>query len=564
MQGSNRRFGLLPLPAKPPKLRTLIMAIDFTRKSILIIDDMPSMCGLLKAIAQSLGGKDIDLSYRAADAINRLAAKPYDIVLCDYYLGEGMNGQHILEQGRARGHIKTSTAFLMVTAEKSRGVVLGTLEENPDAYIVKPFNREIVQKTLERVLAQKEDMSAIHQAVERGDLATAISACGDKIQEQPENRLDYLKIQSGLMIEAERYAEAREIFEEILSERKIPWANLGMAKALYHAREYTQAKDVLGQLIANNKNHIECYDWLAKTYMALGDPVTAQRVLTLGVKLSPNSVQRVRSLAGLAVANNDIPTASRSYRELITRSKNSIYDPRADIMEFSQVLSQRGLDQEAREMLRIVQASQAATPPELLKIALIHTKAAHKDKNPAAAIGYLNEAKKQLRLAGDEAGEDDVFELIRSSLLIGETEYGKKLTEVVLQQMAGQPGAAEKLGVVYSEFDLGETLRDIAVMAEKDATAINRRGIEQFERKNYREAIELFDRACAEAPNDASMALNAAQAMVAHMRSAGAVDALVLRARIHLERAAQAGIEPGDNRQPKLLAMLDGLSRRGR
>lgn len=540
------------------------MAIDFTRKSILIIDDMPSMCGLLKAIAQSLGGKDIDLSYRAADAVNRLASKPYDIVLCDYYLGEGMNGQHILEQGRARGHVKAGTAFLMVTAEKSRGVVLGTLEENPDAYIVKPFNREIVQKTLERVLAQKEDMAAIHQAVEQGDLATAISACGEKIQEQPANRLDYLKIQSGLMIEAERYAEAREIFEEILSERKIPWANLGMAKALYHAHEYTQAKDVLGQLIANNKNHIECYDWLAKTYVALGDPVTAQRVLTLGVKLSPNSVQRVRSLAGLAAANNDIPTASRSYRELIARAKNSIYDPRPDIMEFAQVLSQRGLDQEAREMLRTVQASQAATPPELLKIALIHTKAAHKDKNPAAAIGYLNEAKKQLRLAGDQAGEDDVFELIRSSLLIGETEYGKKLTEAVLQQMAGQPGAAEKLGVVYSEFDLGETLHDITVMAEKDATAINRRGIERFERKNYREAIELFDRACAEAPDDASMALNAAQAMVAHMRSAGVVDALALRARIHLERAAQAGIEPNDNRQPKLLAMLDGLSRRGR
>ncbi len=61
------------------------MAIDLARKSVLIIDDMPSMCAYIKAVVQSLGGKDIDLAYRAQDALHRIASKDYNRLSAPLY-----------------------------------------------------------------------------------------------------------------------------------------------------------------------------------------------------------------------------------------------------------------------------------------------------------------------------------------------------------------------------------------------------------------------------------------------------------------------------------------------
>ena len=67
--------------------------------------------------------------------------KSYDIVLCDYNLGAGQDGQQLLEELRYRHKLKNTSLFVMITAESSRDMVLGALEYLPDDYLTKPITQ---------------------------------------------------------------------------------------------------------------------------------------------------------------------------------------------------------------------------------------------------------------------------------------------------------------------------------------------------------------------------------------------------------------------------------------
>ncbi|CAK0759075.1 hypothetical protein CCP3SC15_2450004 [Gammaproteobacteria bacterium] len=45
--------------------------------------------------------------------------RSYDIVLCDYNLGDGRDGMQILEEAKQRHLIGLTTVFVMITAESS-------------------------------------------------------------------------------------------------------------------------------------------------------------------------------------------------------------------------------------------------------------------------------------------------------------------------------------------------------------------------------------------------------------------------------------------------------------
>ena len=120
--------------------------IDFSRKKFLIIDDFSSFRSLLKRMLQSMRVSDIDDTFNGEDAVNKMSLKKYDIVLCDYNLGEGKDGQQVLEEGKGRGFIGYSTIFMMITAENISELIMGALEYQPDEYPMKPFNKSTLEK----------------------------------------------------------------------------------------------------------------------------------------------------------------------------------------------------------------------------------------------------------------------------------------------------------------------------------------------------------------------------------------------------------------------------------
>src|SRR3989304_3987498 len=98
---------------------------NYAQKKFLIIEDFASFRAILKKILQSYSATIIDETATGEDGISKMALKKYDVILCDYNLGEGKDGQQVLEEAKVRGLIGISTIFVMCTAENTMEQLMG-------------------------------------------------------------------------------------------------------------------------------------------------------------------------------------------------------------------------------------------------------------------------------------------------------------------------------------------------------------------------------------------------------------------------------------------------------
>ncbi|GGE85978.1 response regulator [Massilia psychrophila] len=115
-----------------------IEQVDWAAKSYLVVDDFVGIRQLLRESLRNLAAKNIGQASSGGEAIALLAHIRYDVVLCDYNLGEGKNGQQVLEEARMRNYLLPSSVWMMVSAEKSVESVIGAAERQPDAYSRSP------------------------------------------------------------------------------------------------------------------------------------------------------------------------------------------------------------------------------------------------------------------------------------------------------------------------------------------------------------------------------------------------------------------------------------------
>ena len=156
--------------------------IDWADKNYLIVDDFVGVRQLLRESLRSLGAKNIDQASSGGEAMGLLARIRYDVVLCDYNLGDGKNGQQVLEEARVRNLVNPSTVWLMVSAEKSVESVMGAAEHQPDAYLIKPITEGVLLTRLNRVWHKKQIFRLIDQAYAEKDYLRAARLCDAAIE----------------------------------------------------------------------------------------------------------------------------------------------------------------------------------------------------------------------------------------------------------------------------------------------------------------------------------------------------------------------------------------------
>ena len=74
------------------------MGVDLSSKTYLVIDDLADMRSMIRSMLVAYGVTNIDMAGNGKDAIKSLSKTQYDVVLCDYNLGEGKDGQQVLEE----------------------------------------------------------------------------------------------------------------------------------------------------------------------------------------------------------------------------------------------------------------------------------------------------------------------------------------------------------------------------------------------------------------------------------------------------------------------------------
>jgi hemerythrin-like metal-binding protein len=124
-------------------------AVDFSRLSVMVVDDNKNFLVLLKTILRALGIRRVQIEKSAEEAIEKLRNHPVDLVFCDWIMDE-MNGE---EFAHKLNDLDTQTKMVLLT-----GYSIKTLQERSSSntiagYLEKPVNAKSLLGTISTVFA---------------------------------------------------------------------------------------------------------------------------------------------------------------------------------------------------------------------------------------------------------------------------------------------------------------------------------------------------------------------------------------------------------------------------
>jgi len=116
---------------------------------VLLVDDSGVM---RKIIARGLNSLWVDEVVEAADGVEALEkfgdGVGFDLILTDWNM-PNMNGLELIQSIRGAGH---KHPIMMITTESEKSQVLLAIQAGVNDYLVKPFDQDMLQMKLERVL----------------------------------------------------------------------------------------------------------------------------------------------------------------------------------------------------------------------------------------------------------------------------------------------------------------------------------------------------------------------------------------------------------------------------
>lgn len=299
---------------------------DFSKKKALLIEDMAEARIMQRKMLTDFGFTSIDIAMKAETAIELLRNKSFDVILSDYNLGNGKDGQQLLEEVRHSKLIPNTATYLMVTAETSIEMVMGAIEYQPDGYITKPFSQAVLQRRLSKLLETKERLYKVNVALDANNFEEAIIAAKQVMEKYPSLIGKCERIIGESLLEIKEYKKALSLFKKTLKSRKMPWALFGKAKSYFLMGELDKAEQNFRQLMLDNRFFVSAYDWLAKIQVIQGKYEEAQATLIEAIGRSPKNILRQMELGNISLSLNDSTTAEMSFRRAVFLAKYSCYN----------------------------------------------------------------------------------------------------------------------------------------------------------------------------------------------------------------------------------------------
>ena len=294
-------------------------------QSILAVDDFREMRSMMREMCTGLGATDITLCSNGEEALEKLAGRPHTIILCDYNLGAGKDGQQVLEEARDRKLINQATLFVMITAENAISQVMGAVEHQPDTYLSKPFTKGELQARIRKLQDKKAVFKGIAKAADRQQSQQAIALCDQQLKAYPRYGFELLRIKADLLIGEGDLEAAEAVFKQVLANRELPWALHGLGRVRVGQQRWAEATEQFRAAIAARDNFMPAYDDLAEALRAQGLEVDAQAALADAVERSPKNVRRQQKLGALSLKTGDLEVAQKAFSSAIREGRNSCF-----------------------------------------------------------------------------------------------------------------------------------------------------------------------------------------------------------------------------------------------
>ena len=528
----------------------------FAGKRFLVVDDFQGMRAMLKDMLREFGAKDIDVASNGREAISCIEENKYSAILCDYNLGVGKNGQQILEEAKHRDLIGLSTAWIIVTSEKTSDMVVGAAEYMPDDYIIKPVTEATLRVRVEKVITRKAALHSIEKAISAKDFDRAVSLCDEMLGMSKTAATDILRIKTNLLLNMGNYTQAKQVFEKILAARDVPWARTGLAKVAYYAGDAATARRLLQDVIRETPAYLEAHDWLVKVHEQQEEWEEAQRVLTRSTKLSPNSYVRQRSLGEIAHKRGDLGAAENAYRKSIKLGEYSILKTPVAHLGLAKLCSASNNSTEALQILKCV--GKEFDDPET------HFRAKAVEGMVYRESGdYINADKAAKEIAGMVQQEQNnlpaevMFEAIQLLLETGNKESAENLVQIIVKNNHENERLIARVGEVYSKAGMVDEGKNIVESARQEVIEANNQGVTLAKEGKLNEAVEWLRNARNMLPNNKRILINLANVDLLSMKKSGRNENLVHEVRECVEKVTK--LNPEEKWCGQMLNALEAL-----
>ncbi|MBF0218087.1 MAG: response regulator [Gammaproteobacteria bacterium] len=480
----------------------------------LVVDDFAAMRDMIFQMLKSLQVSEIDMVSDGKQAVSKMVLSHYDVVLCDYNLGHGKNGQQILEEARQRDLIRVSDIFVMITAESGADMVMGAIEHRPDDYISKPFNKELLKNRIERLILRKQNLAPIVREVTLGNIEKALEICDELIAANPKNILEVMRYKADMLMRERSYLQAIDAYEAINQRRPMPWARLGVAVGHFHTLHYEESYKILTALLSENPHYVECYDWLAQIEAKRDDYDRAIGLLQEAITISPFSVPRYRTLGEYQRKKGDLEGAEHSFTRVISLASESIHEDAGNNAKLAAVLIDKGESAKALKALSGLKKKYRMDPEGLLQISLSENRAHIARGSDQLAQQSIDEVDKLTHRITEPLSASTSLEVAKAYFSNGKDDEGVEKLKELVGNHHDDTDLLHNIEAVFDEHHLGEMGRELIATAKKEIVDLNNRGVTLAKQGKLNEAKTLFINALKSMPDNITINLNAAQIFV--------------------------------------------------
>jgi tetratricopeptide (TPR) repeat protein len=537
-------------PASPP-------VTDWKDQRYLLIDSALTMRQLLRESLRSLGARHVDQAGNGNEAVFMLQQQQYDVVLCDLNLGQGKNGQQVLEEAQFRELIMPTTVWFMVSAEKNLESVMSVAECHPDAYLLKPITEDVLLTRLNRAWKRKQVFRALDPAYQAKDYLKAAQLCDTQIAQYKDYTLPLLRMKADLLLKCGQQEEARLTYERILATRNFNWATAGIAKIWNRNGEPETAKKMLLSIIAENRFYLDAYDELANAHQQLGQFTEAEQVLERAAKLSPNSVSRQNSLGEVSFKLGNTEQAEKAFRKCLSICEHSILKIPDPYLSLARIC---GLKKEPEEALQLLTQVQKEFNSELVRL---------RSKITEGLIYHDNGDDNRARKSGTEIGmmlsrnptlpaPAICLDMARLFFAVGATKAPVQLLTDLVKNNHDNELLLNEIQGIFENANMDQEGRNIILDSRKQASELMNRGVLLWKTGKLAEAVTWMRHARSLLPNNQRVLLNCAQIYISAMSKTGYDMLLADETREILQQISR--IEPAQQRLTTLKASLSAIT----
>ncbi len=366
--------------------------------TVLIIEDSLTVRQGLRTMLSMAGITRSDAVSNASEGRARLKGKRFDVVLCDYNLGDGMDGQELLEAMRKTGTLPLSTIWIMITGERKYERVVAAAEMAPDDYILKPFNSNLLLERMTSASKRKQFLAPAHKMLEQGNRSGAIGALQGLVREAPNPsfRLDANRLCAELLVNEGRQSEALNIYQELLEQKVIPWARMGVARIKADQGLQGDSSEILQEIIQDAPLYTDAYDLLAQNLIDEGQYSQAVAVLEKAVSISPRNFHRLKSCGTAALRSGDPEKGAQYLQRAVEIGRNNNFFGPDVLVDLLQAYSETGNTQSLDRLQAEISAAMADRPEARFTVSTCKSLTSLAQGRPEEALAQLNEVADEL------------------------------------------------------------------------------------------------------------------------------------------------------------------------